>query len=199
MGPLHGIRVIEFAGLGPGPHCAMLLADLGADVIRIDRPPSGSELPGDDVLHRGKRSIIVDLRQSEGVDVALRLIDEADALIEGLRPGVAERIGIGPAVCLERNPSLVYGRMTGWGQDGPLADTAGHDIDYLALSGALHAIGTEKKPIAPLNRSPPSISPPTSAVGRCTWPLASWLQSSMRGRRVKARSSTSPWSTAPPI
>lgn len=151
VGPLEDISVIELAGIGPGPHCAMLLADLGADVIRIDRPRRASELPVDVVLQRGKRSIVLDLKQPRGVEIALRLVASADALIEGLRPGVAERIGIGPDVCFERNPRLVYGRMTGWGQTGPLASTAGHDIDYLAISGALHAVGTEEKPVPPLN------------------------------------------------
>lgn len=149
MGPLQGIRVIEFAGIGPAPHCGMLLADLGADVIRIDRPRPPQFV--DQVLQRGKRSIVLDLKQPEGVDTALRLVETADAVIEGLRPGVAERIGIGPDVCLNRKPSVVYGRMTGWGQQGPLANTAGHDIGYLAVSGALHAVGTEDKPIPPLN------------------------------------------------
>jgi alpha-methylacyl-CoA racemase len=151
-GPLSGIRVIEFAGLGPGPYCGMLLADLGADVIRVERPGGGGLASAPDAIFgRGKRSIIVDLKHAQGVEVALGLCDIADAVIEPFRPGVAERLGIGPEVCLARNPDLVYGRMTGWGQDGPLASTAGHDIDYLAVSGALHPIGTEDKPIAPLN------------------------------------------------
>jgi alpha-methylacyl-CoA racemase len=151
-GPLSGTTVIEFAGLGPGPYCGMLLADLGADVIRIDRPSGGGlESAPDRIFQRGKRSIVIDLKQPAGVDVALRLCGSADAVIEGFRPGVAERLGFGPEVALERNPDLVYGRMTGWGREGPLAATAGHDIDYLAVSGALHAIGTEDKPIPPLN------------------------------------------------
>ncbi len=151
MGPLHGIRVIEFAGIGPGPHCGMLLADLGADVIRVDRPMAEVNPAVDSVFQRGKRSIVIDLKKPDGVETALRLIETADASIEGLRPGVAERIGIGPEECLLRNPRLVYGRMTGWGQHGPLASTAGHDIDYLAVSGTLDAIGVEGKPIPPLN------------------------------------------------
>jgi alpha-methylacyl-CoA racemase len=151
-GPLNGTTIIEFAGLGPAPYCGMLLADLGADVIRVDRPGGGGlDSAPDQVLQRGKRSIVLDLKTVEGRDVALRLCDRADAVIEGFRPGVAERLGLGPEECLSRNPNLVYGRMTGWGQDGPLAATAGHDIDYLAVSGALHPIGTEDKPIQPLN------------------------------------------------
>ena len=151
-GPLHQLRVIEFSGLGPGPYCGMLLADLGADVIRIDRPgESALSFAPDRILQRGKRSIIVDLKTDPGLEIALQLVDRADAVIEGLRPGVAERLGFGPDVCLERNPKLVYGRMTGWGQSGPLAATAGHDIDYLGVSGALHPVGSEDKPIPPLN------------------------------------------------
>lgn len=151
-GPLHGLSVVEFAGLGPGPYCGMLLADLGADVIRIDRPGGGGLASAPDaILQRGKRSIELDLKQAKAVEVALLLCERADAVIEGFRPGVAERLGIGPDVCLGRNPRLVYGRTTGWGQSGPLASTAGHDIDYLAVSGALHPIGTEDKPIPPLN------------------------------------------------
>ncbi|MGF1666810.1 MAG: CaiB/BaiF CoA transferase family protein [Acidimicrobiia bacterium] len=151
-GPLNGTTIIEFAGLGPAPYCGMLLADLGADVIRVDRPGGeGLALAPDQVLQRGKRSIVLDLKTADGLDVAGRLCDRADAVIEGFRPGVAERLGLGPEECLARNPNLVYGRMTGWGQDGPLAATAGHDIDYLAVSGALHPIGTEDKPIPPLN------------------------------------------------
>jgi crotonobetainyl-CoA:carnitine CoA-transferase CaiB-like acyl-CoA transferase len=151
-GPLNGTTIIEFAGLGPAPYCGMLLADLGADVIRVDRPGGGGLASApDQVLQRGKRSIVLDLKSADGLDVALRLCDRADALIEGFRPGVAERLGLGPEEVLSRNPNLVYGRMTGWGQDGPLASTAGHDIDYLAVSGALHPIGTEDKPIPPLN------------------------------------------------
>jgi alpha-methylacyl-CoA racemase len=142
-GPLAGVRVIELAGLGPGPHCGMLLADLGAEVIRVDRP-GGPPIPDprdSDIMSRGKRRIVVDLKHPRGAEIVLRLVASADALIEGYRPGVAERLGIGPADCLARNPALVYGRMTGWGQDGPLASTAGHDIAYIATTGALHAIG----------------------------------------------------------
>jgi alpha-methylacyl-CoA racemase len=143
-GPLRGLKVLELAGIGPGPFCAMFLADLGADVVRVDRPSGAMAVmePRADLLNRGKRSIALDLKRGSDVDTALRLVDKADALIEGFRPGVAERLGLGPQVCLERNPRLVYGRMTGWGQEGPRAHTAGHDITYIGLSGALHAIGS---------------------------------------------------------
>jgi alpha-methylacyl-CoA racemase len=141
--PLAGVRVVELAGIGPGPFCAMLLADLGAEVIRVDRPGGPpSPVPGDkDVTSRGKRRIVVDLKHPRGPEVILQLAAASDALLEGYRPGVAERLGVGPADCWARNPRLVYGRMTGWGQDGPLAPTAGHDIAYIAVTGALHAIG----------------------------------------------------------
>lgn len=154
-GPLTGLRIIELAGLGPAPFCGMILADLGAEVIRIDRRGSVNDWllssPTHDVHNRGKRSIVIDLKSPSGSGVALDLIGSADALIEGYRPGVAERIGVGPAACLARNPALVYGRMTGWGQTGPQAAMAGHDIDYIALSGALGAIGTTDRPVPPLN------------------------------------------------
>ena len=155
-GPLTGIRIVEIAGIGPGPFCAMMLADLGADVIRVDRAERARapRLPGPnlDLLNRGRRSIAVDLKLPAGIELVLRLVERADALIEGFRPGVMERLGLGPQVCLARNPRLVYGRMTGWGQDGPLAKAAGHDINYIALSGALHAIGrTDSPPPPPLN------------------------------------------------
>nr|MDT0659719.1 CaiB/BaiF CoA-transferase family protein [Micromonospora sp. DSM 115978] len=138
------MRVVELAGLGPGPFAAMLLADLGADVVRVDRADPAFRLPADprlDLLNRGKRSIAVDLKQPAGVEVVLALAERAQVLIEGWRPGVAERLGVGPAQAHARNPALVYGRMTGWGQDGPLAATAGHDIGYIAVAGALHPIG----------------------------------------------------------
>lgn len=157
MGPLAGIRIVEIAGLGPGPYCAMLLADLGAEVVRVDRvePAARGVLdldPRFDLLNRGRRSVAVDLKRGAGVEVVLRLVDRADALIEGFRPGVAERLGIGPELCLARNPRLVYGRITGWGQEGPLAAAAGHDLNYLALTGALHAIGRiDERPVPPLN------------------------------------------------
>lgn len=147
-GPLDGVRVLEIAGLGPGPFCGMLLADLGADVVRVDRPTGQLRMvPAElDLLNRGKRSIVADLTEPSGVDTTLALAENADIMFEGFRPGVAERLGIGPEICLKRRPQLVYGRMTGWGQDGPLAHTAGHDIDYIALSGPLHAIGSAGGP-----------------------------------------------------
>lgn len=156
MGPLGGVRIIEMAGIGPAPFCAMLLADLGAEVLRLDRTgPSGLGIevaPRFDLLNRGRRSLAIDLKRPDGSAAAMRLIGQADALIEGFRPGVMERLGLGPDDCFAGNPRLVYGRMTGWGQDGPLAKTAGHDINYIALSGALHAIGREgQAPVPPLN------------------------------------------------
>jgi alpha-methylacyl-CoA racemase len=153
-GPLAGVRVIELAGIGPGPFCGMLLADLGAEVIQVDRP-SGTATPvprRNDVTNRGKRRVVVDLKHPRGAEVVLRLAGASDALIEGYRPGVAERLGVGPADCLAHNPALVYGRMTGWGQDGPLAASAGHDIAYIAVTGALHAIGrADGPPQVPVN------------------------------------------------
>lgn len=156
MGPLAGIKVVELAGIGPGPFCAMALSDMGAEVLRIDRTePSGLGIgvePRFDLLKRGRRSVAVNLKEPKGVDTVLRLIDRADALIEGFRPGVMERLGVGPEQCLRRNPKLVYGRMTGWGQDGPWAKDVGHDINYIALAGVLHCIGTSGgKPVPPLN------------------------------------------------
>lgn len=150
-GPLQGLRVVELAGIGPGPFAGMMLADHGAEVIRIERPGPAATFP-QDVLHRSRRSIVVDLKRPEGVEVALRLSRTADGFIEGLRPGVAERLGVGPEVLLQANPRLVYGRVTGWGQDGPLAHAAGHDLNYIALSGALYALGrADEKPPVPLN------------------------------------------------
>jgi alpha-methylacyl-CoA racemase len=149
-GPLKGLKVIEFGGIGPGPFCAMMLADMGADVIRLDRKVDKGKDRGEpaflasgrrSVMHRGRRSVAVDLKAPQDRDKVLAMLDRADALIEGYRPGVMERLGLGPDVLPARNPRLVYGRMTGWGQDGPLAQAAGHDINYIALSGALHAIG----------------------------------------------------------
>jgi alpha-methylacyl-CoA racemase len=152
MGPLEGIRIVEFAGIGPAPFCAMVLADLGAQVIRIDRPSAAGTGKPSDVLHRGRPAIAVDLKRPAGLALTLRLIESADALIEGFRPGVMERLGLGPDVCQARNAKLVYGRMTGWGQTGPLRDAAGHDINYIALTGALHAIGRAGEcPPPPLN------------------------------------------------
>lgn len=156
MGPLAGVRVVEIAGIGPGPFCAMMLADAGADVVRVDRASRawggdpGS--PPADVLGRGRRSIGVDLKSPDGVETVLRLAEGADALLEGFRPGVAERLGIGPEDCLARNPRLVYGRMTGWGQDGPYAQAAGHDLNYISLAGVMGAIGRKgQAPVPPLN------------------------------------------------
>ncbi len=155
-GPLSGVTVLELAGIGPGPFCCMMLADMGADVIRIDRADKvrGGDpgKPPPDVLARGRRSIAVDLKQAEGVETVLRLVEKADVLVEGFRPGVTERLGLGPEVCAERNPGLVYGRMTGWGQEGPMAQAAGHDINYIALAGALDPIGRAgQAPTPPLN------------------------------------------------
>src|SRR6266516_1196424 len=151
MGPLQGVRVIEIAGIGPGPFCAMRLADLGGEVVRIDRP-EGADGGRVDVLGRGRRSVVVDLKHPRGAEVVLGLVAGADVLIEGFRPAVAERLGIGPEACLARNPRLVYGRMTGWGQSGPLRHAAGHDIAYIALAGALHPIGPAGgPPVPPLN------------------------------------------------
>jgi alpha-methylacyl-CoA racemase len=156
MGPLAGVRILEIAGIGPGPFAAMVLADMGADVLRIDRAQNVSPKPGEappgDLLNRGRRSVGVDLKQPDGVAALLKLVEQADALLEGFRPGVMERLGLGPDVCLERNPRLVYGRMTGWGQSGPLAHASGHDINYIALAGTLHGIGRAgEKPLPPLN------------------------------------------------
>jgi len=153
MGPLSGVKVLEVAGIGPGPFAAMMLADMGAEVLRIDR--AGSVRGGDpnqpplDLLARGRRSVGIDLKSPDGVALLLELVAEADGLIEGFRPGVAERLGFGPDVCAERNPRLVYGRMTGWGQQGPYAPTAGHDINYIALAGALAHLGRAGDPPAP--------------------------------------------------
>ena len=155
-GPLAGITVLEIAGIGPGPFCGMMLADMGADVIRIDRAASVKERdPGKpplDVLARGRRSVGVDLKSPLGVETVLEMVEKADVLIEGFRPGVMERLGLGPEVCLERNPRLIFGRMTGWGQEGPMAQAAGHDINYIALAGALEPIGRAgQNPVPPLN------------------------------------------------
>ncbi len=150
-GPLAGVKIVEFAGIGPGPFCGMLLSDMGADVVRIDRKGGGGGSKFE-VGARGRRSVAMDLKNPEAVEACLKLIEEADMLQEGFRPGVMERLGLGPDVCLKRNPKLVYGRMTGWGQYGPLAQAAGHDINYISLTGALHAIGRPgEKPVPPLN------------------------------------------------
>ena len=156
MGPLQGVKIVELAGIGPGPFAGMLLSDMGADIVRIDRAgqvnPGVFDKPNLEPLYRGRRSIGVDLKNPEGVELVLRLVEQADALIEGYRPGVTERLGLGPDVCLARNPKLVYGRMTGWGQDGPMAQAAGHDINYIALAGALAHFGRAGgKPTPPIN------------------------------------------------
>ncbi|MGH9075459.1 MAG: CaiB/BaiF CoA transferase family protein, partial [Acidimicrobiales bacterium] len=155
-GPLAGLRVVEIAGIGPGPFAAMMLADMGAEVLRVDRAEAvgggDPDRPPLDLLNRGRRSAGVDLKHPLGAATVLRLVERADGLVEGFRPGVAERLGIGPGPCLARNPRLVYGRMTGWGQDGPCARAAGHDIDYIALAGALFPIGRAGgPPVPPLN------------------------------------------------
>src|SRR5580698_5064682 len=150
QGPLTGLKIVEFAGIGPGPFCGMLLSDLGADVVRIDRMSARGGAKSD-VTSRGRRSVALDLKDPAAVETALTLMDKADAVFEGFRPGVMERLGLGPDVALKRNPKLVYGRMTGWGQFGPYANAAGHDINYIAIVGALHAIGTAEKPVPPLN------------------------------------------------
>jgi alpha-methylacyl-CoA racemase len=156
MAVLSGYRVIELAGIGPGPMCAMLLSDMGADVLRIDRmADAGLGIAMDQkysLLNRGRRSVAFDLKKPEAIEAVLKLVEKADALIEGFRPGVTERLGLGPDDCLKRNPRIIYGRMTGWGQEGPLAHAAGHDINYIALSGALHSIGRKgEAPVPPLN------------------------------------------------
>ena len=193
MGPLSGVRVVEFAAIGPAPFCGMLLADLGADVIRIDRPEPAFRLPlapPFDIVGRGKRSIVLDLKTSDGRACAIRLASRGDAVIEGFRPGVMERLELGPEALLAINPRLVYGRMTGWGQAGPLSQRAGHDITYLAQVGALHAIGRSGGgPVVPLNIVG------DYGGGRCTLPLVSSRRSSMpdsqdRGRSSMRRSST---------
>jgi alpha-methylacyl-CoA racemase len=153
-GPLHGVRVIELAGIGPGPYAGMMLADMGADVLRVDRSSAVGDKDGQptDVLGRGRQSVGIDLKHPDGRDAVLKLVESADALIEGFRPGVTERLGLGPDDCLARNPRLVYGRMTGWGQEGPYAPTAGHDINYIALSGTLSLIGRRgAAPTPPVN------------------------------------------------
>jgi alpha-methylacyl-CoA racemase len=151
QGPLSGLKIVEFAGIGPGPFCGMLLSDLGADVIRIDRKGQGRGGSPADVTARGRRSVALDLKNPASIETCLKLLESADGVIEGFRPGVMERLGLGPDVALARNPKLVYGRMTGWGQFGPYAKAAGHDMNYIAITGALDAIGTTEKPVPPLN------------------------------------------------
>ncbi|MGE0742614.1 MAG: CaiB/BaiF CoA transferase family protein [Hyphomonadaceae bacterium] len=147
-GPLSGIKVVEFAGIGPGPFCCMLLSDMGADVVRVDRK-GGAGSPNYDILARGRRSVALDLKQAADVAVAKALVEKADVLVEGFRPGVMERLGLGPEDAFKSNPRLVYGRMTGWGQTGPLSQAAGHDLNYIAITGALHAMGKADRPPAP--------------------------------------------------
>jgi alpha-methylacyl-CoA racemase len=151
QGPLSGLKIVEFAGIGPGPFCGMLLSDLGADVVRIDRKGGGRGGSPTDITARGRRSVALDLKNPAAVEACFKLMESADGIIEGFRPGVMERLGLGPDVALKRNPKLVFGRMTGWGQTGPYANAAGHDMNYIAISGALHAIGTPDKPVPPLN------------------------------------------------
>ena len=153
MGPLSGLNVIELQGIGPGPFCGMMLADMGAEVVRVDRASAvGQGTSRTDVLARGRKSIAVDLKNPAGVQTVLRLVESNDVLIEGFRPGVMERLGLGPDICLERNPALIYGRMTGWGQTGALSHAAGHDINYISLTAALHSIGEKgRRPAPPLN------------------------------------------------
>jgi len=150
QGPLVGLKIVEFAGIGPGPFCGMLLSDLGADVVRVDRKGGRGGAPSD-ITARGRRSVALDLKTPEAVEACLKLMEAADGIIEGFRPGVMERLGLGPDVALKRNPKLVYGRMTGWGQTGPYANAAGHDMNYIAITGALHAIGSAEKPVPRLN------------------------------------------------
>lgn len=154
MGPLKGLRILEIGGTGPGPLCGMMLADMGAEVVRVDRKGHEETIPlaKYNFSHRGKGNITVDFRNPQGLELLLRMVEKADALTEGFRPGVMEKLGLGPKTCLERNPRLVYGRMTGWGQDGPLSRAAGHDINYISLTGALRCIGQKDgKPSPPLN------------------------------------------------
>ena len=152
MGPLKGIKILEISGIGPGPYCGMLLADIGADVIRVGRKGSEGLENKFDIHNRSKRSITADLKDKDTINEILKLIDQVDVVFEGYRPGVMEKLGLGPDVCIERNPKLVYGRMTGWGQEGPMSNLAGHDINYISLSGALNSIGRkDSNPIPPLN------------------------------------------------
>jgi alpha-methylacyl-CoA racemase len=150
-GPLAGVRVVEFAGIGPGPLAGMLLADLGADVVRVDRPSAPPDAASNMHVLRGRRTVLADLKDPDGLERVRTLLDRADVLVEGFRPGVMERLGLSPEACLERNPGLVFARITGWGQHGPLATRAGHDINYISLTGALHAIGPREHPFPPLN------------------------------------------------
>ncbi|MCB0909368.1 MAG: CoA transferase [Nocardioidaceae bacterium] len=179
-GPLAGVRIVELAGIGPAPFAALLLAELGADVVRIDRPGGGGLLAlASDGLRRSRPSVAVDLKSEDGREVVLRLLEEADVLIEGMRPGVLERLGLGPDVCLARNPGLVYGRMTGWGQTGPWAETAGHDISYASITGALHLVGGADKPMPPVNV--------LADFGGGTFPLVIGILAALHARRTTGR------------
>jgi alpha-methylacyl-CoA racemase len=152
MGPLNGYTVLELAGIGPAPMGGMILADMGAEVIRIDRAGNAPGLHMKDVSTRGKKSVALNLKDPAGIETLLRMVENADVVIDPFRPGVCEKLGIGPDVCLERNPKLVFARMTGWGQNGPLAQAAGHDINYISITGALYAMGRNgEKPVPPLN------------------------------------------------
>ena len=184
-GPLQGVKIVEIAGIGPGPFAAMMLADMGAEIVRVDRAQSVSgnfDRQNLEILNRGRRSIGVDLKQAEGVETVMRLVEQADALIEGFRPGVAERLDIGPDACLARNPKLVYGRMTGWGQDGPYAQAAGHDINYIALGVRWRTSGGPDP-----SRPPPSTSSATSEVAGCSWRSGSHAGSWSRAVRAGVR------------
>ncbi len=194
-GPLAGVKVVELTGIGPGPFAAMLLSDMGAEVVRVDRAEwvGRAHGPGSvEVLDRGRRCVAVDLKQPDGVETVLRLVESADALIEGYRPGVAERLGVGPDVCLARNPRLVYGRMTGWGQEGPLADAAGHDINYIARRRRAGALRSGRA----ASRRRRSTWWATSAVAACCSRSVWCARCSRRARREPARWSTRRWSTA---
>ena len=191
-GPLTGLRVIELAGLGPAPHAAMILGDLGADVVRVERPRGGLDPAGGrtDYTLRSRRLLAADLKSDAGRDLVLRLVAKADVLLEGYRPGVAERLGVGPQECHAVNPALVYGRMTGWGQDGPMAAQAGHDINYISLTGALHAIGAGDGRCR-------SIWSATSVAARCSWLPGCWPGSGNGSGPGPGRWWTRPWWTGP--
>lgn len=199
-GPLAGVRVVELAGIGPGPFAAMVLADLGADVVRVDRPGGGALGidPAFDITNRGKRSVVLDLKSADGPARVLELVERADVLIEGFRPGVAERLGVGPADCHARNPKLVYGRMTGWGQEGPLAHTAGHDIAYIAVTGALGMIGDPDGPRPyPPTWSATTRAAPSTSSSACSPPSSTPAPPGAPVRWWTRRSSTAP-PTSPP-
>ena len=193
-GPLKGIKVVEIAGIGPSPHACMILADLGADVIRVERP-GGQMLTGGphDLLNRGRPSVALNLKDPEAIATVLDLVAEADVLVEGMRPGTTERLGLGPDECLARNPRLVYGRMTGWGQDGPLAKAAGHDMNYIAITGALFGMGQDRA-----GRTSRPTSSATSGAVRRTSSSGSSPRSSSPGSAARGRSSMPRSSTAPP-